>query len=104
MPGKVNASELCSNCSSTASLFETCTATVPSKCCNKKPHLSSVFPPEMTQDGLRPMCPFLSQIYHSQSLAPVFPLVPLILPVDVLAHKVHLSLTLPVTCHSLQSY
>ncbi len=58
----------------------------------------------MTQDGLRPMCPFLPQVHHSQSLAPVLPLIPLILPVDVLAHRVQLSLTLAVTRHSLQGY
>ena len=101
MHGKANASELRSDCD--IPLEEAVLLQFHAECSNEKPHLSSIFPPEMTQDGLRPMCPFLPQIHHSQSLASVVPLIPLILPVDVLVHRVHLSLTLPVTCDSLQA-
>ena len=59
-------------------------------------HLSSILPPKVTQNGLRAVSLLLSEIDHCQGLSSVLPLIPLILPVNVLHNGMQLCLAAPI--------
>lgn len=67
-------------------------------------YLGRILPPKVTQNGLGSVCPFLSQVDHSQSLPSVFPLIPFIRPVNTLGYWMQLGLALALKGVWLQCY